>query len=410
MPHQITQPHIYLDHAAGTPLSETARAAMTASFDTAYGNPSSLHQVGRHAHDRLFASKEMMAATLRVAATELIMTGSGTESDNLAILGLARAHRAHGNHIIISAIEHKAVLAAAVQLEAEGFAVTRLPVDAEGVVSLSALQAALRPETILVSVMYANNEIGTVQPVTEVVHMCRSYHTNSQYPLVHTDACQAVGQLPVLPCELGVDAMTLNSAKSYGPKGVGLLYLRAGVTLVPVIVGGDQEGGLRAGTENIALIAGFAAALRESVTALTAHAAAMRTLQQFFVAELQARIPDIQFNGHPTERLPNNVHVTIPAVEGESLVLMLSEAGIYCSTGSACSARDLEPSHVLVAVGQSEEHIHGSLRFSFGRSTTKEELRYTVATLAAVVERLRTITAATTHAYQQKKQQYATKT
>ena len=403
MQHQITSQQIYLDHAATTPLSETAGAAMEACLYEPYGNPSSMHQVGRQAYDALYESRRTLAEALSVDPQEIILTGSGTESDNLALLGLARRHREHGNHVIISAIEHKAVLAAAEQLEREGFSVTRLPVDASGMVSVVDLKTALQPETILVSIMYANNEIGTVEPIGDVVQVCKEFRQNSQYPLVHTDACQAVGMLQCVPHMLGVDAMTINSSKIYGPKGVGLLYLRRGVSIQPLIVGGDQEHGIRAGTENIALIAGFATALTEAVAHTHTHGVVMKKLQSYFIQELLATVPGIAFNGHSTDRLPNNVHVTIPDIEGESLVLMLSEAGICCATGSACSSRDLEPSHVLHAIGQSDDVIHGSLRFTFGRTTTKEALSHTARVLGEVVKQLRTITACTTEVYKQQK-------
>jgi cysteine desulfurase len=396
---------IYLDHAATTPLSLKAGEAMVERMYSAYGNPSSLHQVGRQAHDILAESKKQMAKVLGVLPQEIILTGSGTESDNLALFGLARAYKNEGNHIIISAIEHKAVLVAAKELEREGFSVTYLPVDTYGRVSVSDVVSALTPKTILVSIMYANNEIGTIEPIEEIGKEIQNFRNASgTCPIFHTDACQAVGLLPISPQTLGVDAMTINSSKIYGPKGIGLLYVRQGVKVSPVIVGGDQERGLRAGTENVALVAGFAAALYEAEEMRESHAVAMTTLQSYFIQLLKEAIPGIQLNGHPEYRLQNNVHVTIPDVEGESLVLMLGEEGICCATGSACSSLDLVPSHVLVAIGQDVDVIHGSLRFTFGRDTTQEELRYTTTVLAEVVERLRNITASTTSAYKKLKE------
>lgn len=404
MQYPMNTQSIYLDHAAATPLSQAAGAAMLAQLYEPYANPSSLHHLGRAAHDSLKHSRESLASSLAVTADELILTGSGTESDNLALLGLARAHQAHGNHVIVSSIEHKAILAAAAQLETEGFRVTYLGVDSDGVVSLDELKDALCSETILVSVMHANNEIGTIQPIPDIVRICRNHpERTNPYPLVHTDACQVIGLRDSSPRKLGVDALTINSAKIYGPKGIGLLFVRQGVGVQPVILGGDQERGLRAGTENSMLAAGFAAALHEAVEQTTAQAAAMCALQEHFIAELKAAVPRIRFNGHPTQRLPNNVHTTIPDIEGESLVLMLSEYGICAATGSACSSLDLEPSHVLSAIGQDENLIHGSLRFSFGRSTTKEDLSFTAKTLGEVTKRLRAITACTTVAYAHRK-------
>lgn len=390
---------IYLDYAAATPLSERVRSAMEKSYGDAYGNPSSMHHVGRHAHDVLEGYRARIAEALQVDTHEIIFTGSGTESANLALLGLARAHRRWGNHVIVSSVEHVAILAAAAQLETEGFSVTYLPVDMYGAISCEDLRKALTPQTILVSIMYANNEIGTIQPIADVVEICTTYRTDTHYPLVHTDACQAIGQLPVAPRLLGVDALTLNSAKIYGPQGVGLLYVKRGVLLQPLIVGGSQERGLRAGTENVSLIAGFAAALCEAVANTETYAAEMHALQDYFIAHVKHEIPNISFNGHPVRRLSNNVHITIPDIEGESLVLMLSEEGICCSTGSACSSLELEPSHVLTAIGQPHDRIHGSLRFTFGNGITKEDLRYTVTVLSNVVRVLRSITACTTSVY-----------
>lgn len=399
MPHQINSKTIYLDHAAATPLSEAAGKAIEKYLYTPYGNPSSIHSSGRQAYDVLYACRQQIAELLMVNSTELYFTGSGTESDNLAILGLARAHNEYGKHVIVSAVEHKAVLAAAAILEQEGFLVTYVPVDEFGKVVVADLTQALRSDTILVSIMYANNEIGTIQPLSEIVRVCRQYAPQSMYPLIHTDACQAVGMLPVQPRELGVDAMTINSSKIYGPKGVGLLYVRSGVQILPLIVGGDQEHSRRAGTENIALIAGFTTALAEAIELTTVYTEAMNTLQTYFVEQLRVVVPGILFNGHPTDRLLHNVHVTIPEVEGESLVLMLSEAGVCCATGSACSSLDLQPSHVLRAIGQDDELIHGSLRFTFGRQTTEEELNYTARALGEIVIKLRKITACTTSAF-----------
>jgi cysteine desulfurase len=313
---------------------------------------------------------------------------------------LAYAHQSRGQHIIVSAIEHKAILTTAKALEREGFSVTYVPVDTYGLVSAKDVAEALRPDTTVVSIMYANNEVGTIEPIRELVEVCRRAGGDTSYPLFHTDACQAVGMLPVAPRELGVDAMTINSSKIYGPKGIGLLYVRDGVAITPQIVGGDQERGKRAGTENVALVQGFATAVSEAVAGMNTYTDTMHELQSYFISGLQHNLPNVSFNGHPDRRLPNNVHITIPEVEGESLVLLLSEAGICCATGSACSSLDLEPSYVLSAIGQDDDIIHGSLRFSFGNSTTKADLDYTIDTLTAVVKKLRTITACNTEAYQ----------
>ena len=390
---QVTTP-IYLDHAATTPLSDAAWAAMAPHLRATYGNASAMHHIGRAAHDVKEGSRAEIAVALGVDADEIILTGSGTEADNLALFGLTHAARARGRHLIVSQVEHQAVLEAALRLERDGWEVTYLPVDAWGRVSVEAVLEALCPETVLVSVMLGNNEIGTIEPVAKIAAAVRAHAPNpEQPPLIHTDACQAVGMLPVVPRELGVDALTINSSKIYGPKGVGALYVRRGVAIDPHVIGGHQERGRRAGTENVALIAGFAAALSEAVERQAAEAARLSALRDAFFAELSERVPQCIQNGHPTERLPHNVHVCVPDVEGESLVLLLDQAGICAATGSACASFDLEPSYVLTAIGRDEEIIHGSVRFSLGRETTKAQLSYVAEQFAAAVSRLSRITA-----------------
>jgi len=394
MPNQTINKTIYLDNAASTPLDPAVFAVMQPILQENYGNPSSLHQVGRKAYDTLIAARQSVADSLAVEPNEIIFTGSGTESDNLAIIGLAHANQSHGRHIIVSAIEHKAVLVAAKQLEAEGFTVTYLPVDEYGRIRIEDLLNSLTPKTILVSIMYANNEIGTIQPISLIVETIHEHYKNKWCPIVHTDACQAVGLLPVAPHTLGVDAMTINSAKIYGPKGVGLLYLKAGTTLSPLIVGGEQEWKRRAGTENLANIVGFAKALALAVVNTEQTATQLTTLRDEFITNLKTNIPTLFLNGHPTKRLPNNVHICIPDIEGESILLMLDAHGICASTGSACSAHDLEPSYVLSAIGLRDDVIHGSIRFSLGKYTTEEDLRYTVDTLTNIYHTLFSLSSA----------------
>lgn len=397
MSHSIAKPKktIYLDHAATTPIDTCVRAIMQTHVETAYGNPSSFHHKGREAYDVLEKSRQMIAQLLTVSAREIIFTGSGTESDNLAILGIARANRSIGNHVIVSQIEHKAVLASAHQLKQEGFEVTYVPVDAYGSIRMTDLQRALRKDTILVSIMHANNEIGTIEPIQDIAKLLHDHYSHSRRPLFHTDACQTAGLLSVNPRKLGVDALTINGSKIYGPKGVGILYLSSGTPILPLVLGGSQEHNLRAGTENVAAIAGFAEALKNAMFNAEKHAKQLRILQNQFVQVLKKEIPDIIFNGHPTKRLPNNVHVCIPDIEGESLVLKLDQYGICCSTGSACSSQDLSPSHVLQAIGRNDTIIHGSLRFSYGKDTTWEDLAYTAKILAQVTKELRCLTAST---------------
>ncbi len=393
MSHQISQKSIYLDHAATTPLDHDVFMAMEPHLRSDYGNPSSIHHVGRTAFDTLRLARESIASSLQVEASEIIFTSSGTESDNLAILGLAEANQEHGRHIIVSAIEHKAVLEAALTLEKRGFAVTFLPVDEFGSVELETLKNALQKDTILVSIMYANNEIGTIQPINDIAKLINKHYSGARKPILHTDACQAAGMLPVSPNKLGVDAMTINSSKIYGPKGAGLLWLKEGTKIEPQAIGGGQEGGRRAGTENIAAIVGFAKALELAVANTEQTAAQLAALQTHFLEQLHTHVPTMIPNGHPTNRLPNNIHLCIPDIEGESILLMLDAAGICAATGSACNAADLEPSHVLQAIGRSDEVIHGSLRFTFGKNTTKEDLTHTAVTLGTIVTRLLTMTA-----------------
>lgn len=387
------QKTVYLDNAATTPLAaEVSREMQRVSFDL-YGNPSSMHHQGRRALDLLEQSRNTIATALGACPAEINFTGSGTESDNLALSGIAHAHKQFGRHIIVSIIEHKAILASAHRLKEEGFEITYLPVTADGLIDVDACMAAIRPDTILISVMYANNEIGTIQPIGALASLIKNKRGDAVTPLIHTDACQAAGMLPIQIPQLGVDLMTINSSKIYGPKGIGLLYKKNGVQIDPLIVGGDQESGIRAGTENVALAYGFSLALLHACSTQKATYAQTAELRDYFIDELKTMCPDMILNGHPSERLPNNVHVSIPYIEGESLVLQLDQHGICCSTGSACSAVDLTPSHVLRAIGVTDELIHGSLRFSLGTSTSKEDINYTVACLGLCIKTLRSLTA-----------------
>ena len=404
-------PVIYLDYAAATPTDPVVLAAMMPYFGGSYGNPSSLYKSGRRAAQAIAQTKKSVAEILCAQPEEIIFTGSGTESDNLAILGTARANRARGNNVIISAIEHKATLEAAHQLEKEGFEISILPVDHFGLIDREALKRLLRPETILVSIMYVNNEIGTIQPIPEIAKIIGDFrngisnfqfpiskpisHTPYPIPYLHVDASQATGFLELDVEKLGVDLLTLNSSKIYGPKGVGLLYKRSGVTVSPIIIGGGQENGLRAGTESVPLIVGMGIALENAEKMRVKESKRLTDLRNYLIAQLRARIPQLFLNGHPTLRSPNNVNISIPHIEGESMLLMLDELGIEASTGSACSARDLKPSHVLLAIGQPDELAHGSIRFSLGRGTTKKQLDYLLKVFPPIVERLTAISALT---------------
>lgn len=379
---------IYLDHAATTPLRREVVNAMYPYLIDTYGNPSSLHRVGREAYRALEATRAKVGDLLGVQPREITFTGSGTEANNLALLGVARAYATKGKHILVSQIEHPSVLSSAERLTEDGFDVEYVPVDAYGLVNPENLLARVRKDTALISVMYANNEIGTIQQITEIARLLTERFGNER-PFLHTDACQAVGQLPVSPHDLGVDLMTVNGSKMYGPKGTGMLYVRDGVRILPHTVGGHQESGKRAGTENIALIVGFAVALEYALRDEKVSAERLTLLRDYFIGAVRRELPQAVLNGHETERLPGNVHFSIPHIEGESLLLLLDTYGICASTGSACSSQSLVPSHVLRAIGQSDGIIHGSIRFTLGESTTREDLEYTVTALTTCVERLR---------------------
>jgi len=397
-------PSIYLDHAATTPLDGRVFETIAAHL-AVYGNPSSMHTRGREAAEALSRARSAVARVFGAEeSNEIIFTGSGTEADNLAVLGIARANKNKGNHIIVSAIEHKAVLASAEALKSEGFEITHIPVDESGVVHPQDVVEALRADTILVSIMYANNEIGTIQPIRDIVRAIReAKKNNAPLPFFHTDACQAAPFLPLDVSRLGVDAMSVSASKVYGPKGVGTLYLRHGAPLLPVIHGGGQERGLRGGTEQVALIAGFAEALAIAEEKKEKECARLSSLRDYFIDELKTRLPQAVLTGSRVARLPNNVHVCVPNIEGESLVLLLDAKGVYASTGSACSAHDLLPSHVLRALGISHEAIHGSVRFTLGRDTSKEDIDYTMDAFSDAVLFLEKATALTTSRYQQQR-------
>lgn len=388
---------IYLDNAATTPLREEVLSAMLPYFQEAYGNPSSIHHKGREAKGALEGAREEVARAVGARPHEIIFTSGGTEANNLALRGVAENERHRKSlirvpklHILVSAIEHVSVLTTAETLKAEGFEVEYIPVDTNGVVSVDAVLSRARVDTALISIMYANNEIGTIEPIAEIARTLKNRFGENR-PLLHTDACQAVGQLPVNVTELGVDLMTINSGKIYGPKGVGLLYVREGVQFAPQITGGEQEHHTRAGTENVAGIVGFAKALTCAVAEMETSSERLSGLRDAFIASIQNAIPEVVVNGHPTLRLPNNIHFSFPYIEGESLVLLLDMHGICASTGSACNAHDLLPSHVLRAIRQSDDLMHGSIRFSLGMHTTKEDLEFTVSTLTACALRLKAL-------------------
>jgi len=379
---------LYLDHAATTPTDQAVVEAMLPYFGECFGNPSSIYRLGRAALQALDDARSITAEVLHCSPKELIFTGGGSESDNLAIKGAAFAARAagKGNHIITSAIEHHAVLHACDYLKEFGFEVTVLPVNRDGLVSPDDLRAAIRPSTVLATIMYANNEIGTIQPIAELGAICREHGV-----VFHTDAVQGGGSLPLDVNELNVDLLTLTAHKFYGPKGVGALYVRRGVQLLPQINGGGQERRRRAGTENVPGIVGFATALQRAEQQRLSYVAHCTALRDRLIDGIHERIPHVQLNGHRTQRLANNANMSFAYTEGESILLLLDQAGICASSGSACASGSLEPSHVLMALGMDADQAHGSVRFSVGKNTTIEDIDYVLDVLPAMIERLRSV-------------------
>jgi len=377
---------VYLDNAATTPVKPEVLEAMMPYFTASYGNPSSLYTIGQNSKDAIRTAREQVAALIGAKENEVFFTGSGTESDNWAFIGSAMWRREKGKHVITTEFEHHALLHSAKYLEKEGFDVTYLPVDAEGIVRTEDLKNAIRSDTTVVSVMYANNEIGTLQPIAELCKIAREAGA-----LFHTDAVQALGNVPLDVKKLGVDMMSMSSHKIYGPKGVGALYVRKGLALPNYMHGGGQESGRRAGTENLTGIVGFGKAAELAGQNLDAHIEKLRVLRDYFIEKVKSEIPDIRLNGSLESRLPGNVNITFKYIEGEAILLLLDMAGVAVSTGSACSSASLTPSHVLSAIGVPVEDIHGSIRFTLGDFTTKEDLDYAADMLKAAVEKLRKI-------------------
>jgi cysteine desulfurase len=377
---------IYLDNASTTPIDPKVFGVISSCLKNNYGNPSSLHKEGRISKNIIEKSREKIASILGTEKNEIIFTSGGTESDNLAIFGIARANKEKGKHIIVSNIEHKAVLDSCRKLEKEGFEVTYLDVDKNGIVSLEQLKKSIRPDTILISIMYANNEIGTVEPIKEI---SKIINETISKPIFHTDACQAAGALSLNVKELGVDALTMSASKIYGPKGIGALYLKNGIKIEPIIFGGGQERKIRSGTENIAYIAGFTEALIIAEKKRLSESKRLTKLRDYFLFKILKEINRFTINGGMKNRLPNNLNISIENVEGESLLLMLDEKGIACSTGSACSSMSLKPSYVLVNIGMPVELAHCSIRFTLGRYTEKKDLDYTVKVLSESIDKIR---------------------
>ena len=375
---------IYMDYAATTPTDKRVVAAMLPYFEEVFGNPSSLHAFGQEAGAAVEGARARIASFLGATPPEIIFTSGGTESDNFAIKGVAYANRKRGDHIITSSIEHRAVLETCRFLEVEGFRVTYLPVNGEGLVDPAAVAGAITDRTVLVSIMHANNEIGTIQPIAEIGKLVREREI-----YFHTDAVQTFGHLPLKPAELNVDLLSASAHKLYGPKGAGLLYVRKGTRIVPFMNGGEQESGRRASTLNVPGIVGFGKAVELAGGELAEETARLTALRDRFIRGLADRVEGIRLNGHPVLRLPNSVSISVPHVEGEGMLLSLDMMGIACSTGSACSSAGVEASHVLTAIGQPPELAHGSLRFSLGRSTKESDIDAVLETLPPIVARLR---------------------
>ena len=378
--------NIYFDHAATTPVDPRGLEKMLPYFTDNCGNPNSQHAFGRRAVTAVDEARDTVAKCIGAKPSEIYFTSGGTESDNWAMRGATHALANRGKHLIISAVEHPAMLSAAKELQREGFEVTLAPVDGYGTVDLAKLEEAIRPDTVFIGVMAANNEVGTLQPVKEIAALAKARGI-----AFFTDAVQAAGTMKLDVKELGADMLSLSGHKFYGPKGVGVLYVRSGLKLARLVAGGHQERGMRGGTTNVPGIVGLAEALRLSQEHLHENAAYVAGLRDRFVARVQKEIPFVKYNGHPENRLPGNANFSFRYIEGESLLFSLDLAGIAVSSGSACSSGSLEPSHVLLAMGVPEGLAHGSIRFSFGRENTAGEVDYAVDRLKEIVVRLRAL-------------------
>lgn len=375
---------IYLDHSATTPLKKEVLDAMLPYLTEQYGNPSSIYTEGREAKKALEKARDTIAAAIGAEAKELFFTASGTEADNWALRGILEANAQKGCHLITSKIEHPAILQTCADLSKKGCEITYLSVDQNGFIDLEELERDIREDTVLVSVMTANNEIGTIQPVAEIGRICKAHHV-----LFHTDAVQAVGTIEIDVKKWNIDLLSLSGHKFYGPKGVGALYIRNGVKIAPFVTGGHQENGRRAATENVAGIVGMAKALSLAVSAMRENTEKLERLREHTITRILQEIPDVTLNGDRRRRLPGHINFSFRFIEGESLLLMLDLAGIAASSGSACTSGSLDPSHVLLAIGLPHEIAHGSLRLTFGAENTMEEADYLVDKLKQIVRKLR---------------------
>lgn len=378
---------IYFDHAATTPTDESVAKAMIEYMTTKFGNPSSVHAFGREVRKEVTEAREAVADLIGAAnSNEIFFTSGGSESDNFALKGIAFANQRRGNHIITSQIEHHAVLHTCQWLEKHGFEVTYLPVDEYGMVRLEDVKAAITEKTILISIMFANNEVGTIEPIKEIGAIAKEKGI-----YFHTDAVQAVANVPIHVQEMNIDLLSLSGHKFYGPKGIGALYIRRGVKIEAVQMGGAQERNLRAGTENVPAIVGLGIAARNAKRDLEEKAARLASLRDKLIQGIQEKITNVKLNGHPTKRLPGNLNLSFRFIEGEALLLNLDMKGIAASSGSACTSGSLDPSHVLLALGLTHETAHGSLRITLGKMNTEEDIDYTLEVLPEIVNRLRSM-------------------
>lgn len=375
---------VYLDNAATTALSPKVLEKMMPYLTDIYGNASSPHSFGQTARIGVEHAREQVARAINADPSEIVFTGCGTESDNTVLFGVAERYAKKGDHIITTNVEHHAILHSCAALEKKGIKVTYLPVDKDGLVTPEQVRDAITDKTILVSVMFANNEVGTIMPIPEIAAVC-----HEKGVLFHTDAVQAAGHIPIDVKAMGIDMLSISGHKFHGPKGVGVLYERKGIRLPSYIIGGEQEKGRRAGTENVAGIVGLGEALELAVTNMSETSARMTRMRDRLIEGIEATIPEVKLNGHSTKRLPNNVNFSIKYIEGESILLMLDMAGIAASSGSACTSGSLDPSHVLLALGLTHEVAHGSVRMTLGDDTTDEDIDYVLETLPKVAHRLR---------------------
>ena len=375
---------VYMDNGATTRVTEPVMAAMQPYFCEIYGNPSSVHGFGREARKAVEAARAQVAKAIGAQPREIYFTGCGTEADNWALRGAAYANIKKGKHIITTNFEHHAILHTCKQLEKEGFEVTYMPVDHDGLITPEQLEAAIRPDTVLVSVMYANNEVGTIEPIPELAAVAKAHGV-----LFHTDAVQAIGHVPIDVKAQNIDMLSMSGHKFHAPKGIGVLYVRQGVRLERLMQGGAQERGQRPGTENLAGIVGIGKAIELATEDVEGRAEKMAAIRDHMIDRIMKEIPHVQLNGHPTKRMCGNINVSFYFVESESILLHLDFKGIAASSGSACTSGSLDPSHVLLAIGVSHEHANGSVRLSLCEENTLEEADYVVDSLVAIVKRLR---------------------